>query len=92
MLLKCRKCKKIFKEEELKLEGNQYICPNCGYNLFSVVRLLDTVKRLQGTVEEREPLEEAFKEFEFENIKEDKELSGSKREKAKAREEELPLL
>ncbi len=56
------------------------------------MRLLDTVKRLQGTVEEREPLEEAFKEFEFENIKEDKELSGSKREKAKAREEELPLL
>ncbi len=80
MLVKCRRCKKIFKNNELKRSNDEQICPVCGFNLFSVIRLSEASKELK--TEKGEITDEASKALEGEGFALEE----------KIREEELPSL
>ncbi len=87
MLLKCRRCRRIFREEEAKKEEGLR-CPFCGYDIFSAVRLLEAARELQEEGEGEEAEEESvLEELDIDFIA----PSASSREKA-LKKDEIPEL
>jgi len=67
---KCRICGKLYTEDELKSDDGKLRCPNCGSDLFNIVRAKSYI---QATMKEEEkksrieiktPKEEALKALE----------------------------